>query len=145
MDKKPSSSKLLKIILPVALLAGIPMALLFSSKGDNRSQALYETHCGNCHMENGEGLKSLIPPLAGSDYLTNHPEKIACIIRYGQSGEITVNGTTYNQSMPGIPQLTEVEIANIINYINQQWGNDAKPVSAATVKKHLKNCKNSQP
>ncbi len=75
-------------------------------------------------MEEGQGLRGLIPPLAGADYWKDNQDKLACIIKNGIEGEIIVNGKTYNQPMAGIEKISSFEIANIINYVNQSWGND---------------------
>ena len=91
-------------------------------------------------MDDGSGLGGNIPPLANADYVRNSQEQIACIIRYGMEGEIMVNGRTYNQAMEGIPQLTDFEITNIINYINHAWGNDYGVVKLADVRSRLENC-----
>lgn len=85
---------------------------------------LYLQHCAGCHFENGQGLRQLMPPLAGSDYLENHPDLVVRGIRRGMSGEMVVNGKTYNHEMPGNKELSEFQIVNIVNYINQAWGND---------------------
>lgn len=102
---------------------------------------MYENFCVNCHMEDGSGLIGNIPPLADADYLQNHEDKLACIIRYGIAEEIVVNGKKYNQPMPGVPQLTDVEIANIINYINHEWGNDNGYTNVKSVQTQLEGCK----
>jgi mono/diheme cytochrome c family protein len=101
---------------------------------------LYENFCASCHMDDGSGLLGNIPPLAQSDYLVKHQEELACIIRYGQQGEIVVNGKKYNNPMPGIPQLTDFEIANIINYINHAWGNDLGFYQIDEVRANLEQC-----
>jgi len=101
---------------------------------------LYQAQCNNCHMEDGLGLAKLIPPLAKSDWLKNNQDNVACILRHGQNGEIIVNGVTYNQEMPG-QKYTEVQITNIINYINNSWGNDFGVVTLEESTKALKNCK----
>lgn len=101
---------------------------------------MYENFCVNCHMEDGSGLVGNIPPLAKADYLTEHADQIACIIRYGMEGEIEVNGKKYNAPMSGVPQLTDVEIANIINYINHEWGNNNGYTTITKVQEQLKNC-----
>ena len=102
---------------------------------------MYENFCVNCHMEDGTGLIGNIPPLAGADYLTKNADKLACIIRYGITEEITVNGKNYTTPMAGVPQLKDVEIANIINYINHEWGNDNGYTTIQSVQKQLENCK----
>ena len=91
-------------------------------------------------MEDGSGLEGLIPPLAGADYLREQRALIPCIIRYGQQGEIVVNDRTYQQEMPAVPQLSDFEITNVINYINHAWGNDYGVVKYETVRQALENC-----
>ncbi|PSR12266.1 MAG: cytochrome c class I [Bacteroidetes bacterium] len=102
---------------------------------------LYTTHCENCHMANGTGLGGNIPPLAQSDYLQTQQQKIACIIRYGQADTIVVNGVTYNEPMAGVKTLNEVQLANLINYLNQAWGNDYGFVTVEQVHQQLVGCK----
>lgn len=89
----------------------------------SNGRRLYKTICQNCHMENGEGLGRLIPPLAKSDYLKNHRTDLARIIKYGLHGPIIVNGTEFNQPMPANPKLTDIEIAEILTYVGNTWGN----------------------
>ena len=76
---------------------------------------LYKVYCENCHMQDGKGLRGLIPPLSNSDFLKNYKEQIPCIIKNGINGEIIVNDTTYNTEMAGNPKLSAVQINNIIN------------------------------
>ena len=76
---------------------------------------LYTNFCANCHMETGEGLRGLIPPLAKSDYLAAHRADLACLIRNGQRGKIVVNGVEYNQQeMLGIKKLSDLEYRDAI-------------------------------
>ena len=91
-------------------------------------------------MEDGSGLEGLIPPLAGADYLREQRALIPCIIRYGQQGEIVVNDRTYQQEMPAVPQLSDFEITNVINYINHAWGNDYGFVPDNDVEAALEEC-----
>lgn len=131
--------------MKIKILAFILCAILvcqFSCKEDTfyQGHSIYDSVCANCHMEDGTGLKGLIPPLAGSDYLKNNQLEVGCIIRYGQEGEIVVNGKSYNQPMAGIPYLTDTEIANIINYINHAWGNDYGMVDFKNLRIKLKEC-----
>jgi mono/diheme cytochrome c family protein len=126
----------------LSILYLITCAFLWISCGDktySQGERLYKAHCGNCHMDDGLGLAKLIPPLANSDYLKNNQEKIACIIRYGQSGKIIVNGIKYDQVMPG-QKYTEIQINNMINYINTAWGNDIPVVSITQTKTLLESC-----
>ena len=101
---------------------------------------LYKVYCENCHMTDGKGLRGLIPPLANSDFLSKYKEQIPCIIRHGLKGTIIVNDTTYNTEMEGNPELSNVQINNIINYINYAWNNDLKESNIKEVEKYLQNC-----
>jgi mono/diheme cytochrome c family protein len=105
-----------------------------------QGESLYVTHCASCHIDDGLGLRGVIPPLAGADYVARDPAAIACIIRNGLEGEIVVNGTTYNEPMEGLPQLSDFQIANIINYINTAWGNDFGFVTLPEVRRRLEDC-----
>ncbi|MTI20029.1 cytochrome c [Fulvivirga sp. RKSG066] len=104
-------------------------------------QQLYTIHCANCHQPDGAGLAQLFPPLKNSDYLKENFETAICSMRYGLEGEIVVNGVTYNQKMPGISTLTDLEIAEIATYIYNSWGNERGLVAVNDVKEVLKNCK----
>ncbi|MEP2771314.1 MAG: cytochrome c [Fulvivirga sp.] len=105
-------------------------------------QQLYMQHCSNCHQADGAGLAQLFPPLKGSDYMFENFEKALCSMKYGQEGEITVNGVTYNQKMPGIPTLTALEVAEISTYIYNSWGNERGLIDVKKAEEVLKNCKN---
>lgn len=82
---------------------------------------LYLQNCANCHQENGQGLGRLYPPLNKSDYLADNIDDVICLIKNGVSGKITVNGVEYNQPMPGLTNLTALDIAEITTYIYNQW------------------------
>lgn len=105
-----------------------------------QGESLYITHCASCHIDDGLGLRGVIPPLAGADYIARDSAAMACIIRNGLQGEIVVNGTTYNEPMEGLPQLSDFQIANIINYINTAWGNDFGFVTLPEVRRRLEAC-----
>jgi mono/diheme cytochrome c family protein len=91
-------------------------------------------------MEDGSGLEGNIPPLAGADYVKNDPLATACITRKGISGEMVVNGVTYQTPMPAVTELSEFEITNVINYINHAWGNDYGVVKLEDVRAALEAC-----
>lgn len=129
-----------KLILISFLLLTFFSLINCNQKPYAHGKIMYENFCVNCHMEDGSGLVGNIPPLAGADYLTSHAEKLACIIRYGISEEIVVNGKKYTTPMAGVPQLTDVEIANIINYINHEWGNDNGYTTIKQVQEQLEKC-----
>lgn len=99
---------------------------------------LYEQNCANCHQKDGKGFQNLYPPIAGSDYLKNK-EKVIYIIKNGLSGEIMVNGKKYNQPMPANNQLTNLDIAEVVTYIYNEWNGETKITEVKEVEKVLNN------
>ena len=99
---------------------------------------LYTQHCSNCHMENGEGLGRLIPPLKNSDYLLSDIPRSALIIQNGIDSAITVNGVEYQQPMPANLSLNPTEIAEILTYITNAWGNEYGGIDPELIKEVLK-------
>ena len=92
-------------------------------------------------MENGQGLGKLIPPVANSDYVVNHREDLACLIRNGIEGEIIVNGQNYSGEMDGNSQLTEIEINNLVHYILVDLNQQKDPYQISEVRAQLERCK----
>lgn len=93
--------------------------------------------CFTCHQPTGEGLAGQFPPLAGSDWVLGDKERLIKISIYGLMGEIEVNGIKYNNVMapPGIPpgSLTDQQIADVLTYIRNDWGNSASAVTSLEV------------
>lgn len=105
-----------------------------------QGQALYEKNCSNCHQKNGKGLGLVYPPLADNSYFTDHLDDSFCEMKYGKKGSILVNGKEYNKAMPGVPSLTELEIAEIATYIMNSWGRENGIVEIQRVKQALDKC-----
>ncbi|MEH6538049.1 MAG: cytochrome c [Psychroserpens sp.] len=87
-----------------------------------RGKSIYADFCMSCHLPNGKGVPKAFPPLAKSDYLMANREESIKSIKYGQSGEITVNGVKYNGVMAALG-LEDEEVADVMNYIMNSWGN----------------------
>lgn len=105
-----------------------------------QGEQLYNSHCSNCHQKNGKGLGRLYPPLESSDYMQDSLIEVLCMMRYGKSGEIIVNGKAFNQAMPGIPTLTDLEIAEIATYIYNSWGNKTGIIEVKEASNMLNSC-----
>jgi cytochrome c551 len=106
----------------------------------NQGETLYEKNCSNCHQKNGAGLGLVYPPLATSDYMKKNFKDVICLIRNGKKGELIVNGKTFNQPMPGIPTLTDLEIAEIATYIYNTWSHQHGIIEVKEVSQLLKAC-----
>jgi mono/diheme cytochrome c family protein len=121
------------------LICGAIFLLAFAcGKTDNlQGHNLYDQHCASCHFEEGTGLRQLMPPLAGSDFLRDQQREVVRAMRYGLAGPIEVNGVIYDEVMPGNKELSEFQIVNIVNYINQAWGNDYGRITVEETRKWL--------
>jgi cytochrome c551 len=75
-----------------------------------------------------------------SDFMEKHLEDVICIIKYGRSGELWINGTMYNQPMRGNPSLTDLEVAEVATYIYNTWNIQKGIVEVTEVKKILTAC-----
>ena len=94
---------------------------------------LYNGTCSVCHQQNGEGLGGVFPALANSDYLMADTDRAIAVVLNGLSGEVVVNGEAFNSVMPPMSQLNDDEIANILTFALNSWGNDGDTVSAEDV------------
>ena len=87
-----------------------------------RGEQVYADMCITCHLPNGKGVPKAFPPLADSDYLREKQTESIKAVKNGMSGEIVVNGETYNSLMSPLG-LSDQEVADVMNYINNSWGN----------------------
>jgi nitrite reductase (NO-forming) len=88
--------------------------------------------CSACHQANGQGIEGAFPPLANSDYLNADVNRAIDIVLHGKTGEITVNGKKYNSVMTA-QALTDEEVANVLTYVYNSWGNSKKEVTPEMV------------
>ena len=75
----------------------------------------------------------MFPPLAGSDYLLANSKRAIEVVLNGLSGPVTVNGKTFNSVMPPMSQLNDDEVANILTYTLNTWGNNGGAVTKEQV------------
>jgi mono/diheme cytochrome c family protein len=127
-----------RFLLMTLILSGISLiSLAQKSKFDlkasiARGQEVYIAQCMSCHMENGEGIEDVYPPLAKSDYLMADKARSIQNVIHGVSGEIVVNGKTYNMDMTAF-DLSDEQVSDVLNYIRNSWGNKGKPVTTEEV------------
>lgn len=102
-----------------------------------RGQVVYNEYCKTCHQANGQGLSTVYPPLAGSDYVKAKGAKVITDnVVNGLKGPITVNGKKFNNVMTPLPaKYTNADAAAVITFVLNSWGNNGGIVSEADVKK----------
>lgn len=100
-----------------------------------------DSHCATCHQPNGAGLAAIYPPLDGSPWATGNEERLIKLVLNGLWGPLEIKGTTYDPAK-GIPPMTafgsilkDEEVAAVLTYVRNSWGNKAAPILPATVEK----------
>jgi nitrite reductase (NO-forming) len=128
-----------KTFLLTVLSAASIFLLSFSPADDladsvKRGQGVYNSTCVSCHQVNGAGVPGVFPPLAKSDYLMSDAKRAIRTVLHGLEGEITVNGEPYNQQMPSQSHLSDQQVADVLNYVRNNWGNQGPAITPAQVK-----------
>ncbi len=98
-----------------------------------------DAHCATCHQPTGEGLLNIYPPLKGSPWVSGSEERLIKLALHGLWGKIEVNGRTFDTAK-GVPPMTpfasllnDKELAAVLTYVRNSWGNKASPVAPETV------------
>ena len=91
--------------------------------------ALYQTHCENCHQADGAGLRNLYPSIQKTQL---SPEALACLMRYGKKG---------NGYMPANAKLQALDVAELVTYMREKWGNKKQVFPTDSAKMALQNCR----
>ncbi|HTV01815.1 MAG TPA: c-type cytochrome, partial [Luteitalea sp.] len=84
---------------------------------------VYETYCVSCHQRDAKGDGARFPPLAGTNWVTGNKQRLISIVVHGLNGEIEVEGRRYNDVMPAHGFLTDDQIAQVLTYLRQNFGN----------------------
>jgi mono/diheme cytochrome c family protein len=100
---------------------------------------VYQIHCQNCHGAHGEGLLALIPPLTDSAYLKANKNVLACLVKYGTKGKVTIQNKAFEGTMPP-NNLSPIEIANVLTYVTNSFGNKLGTINNQQVTGDLGRC-----
>src|SRR5215210_5759030 len=99
-----------------------------------RGQKVYESTCVVCHQKNGRGVPRLNPPLVKTKYVLGDKSQLVQIVLKGLNQPIEVEGEQYNNPMPPFAQLTDQQIADVLTYVRNSFGNKGSAVTVAQVK-----------
>ena len=107
-----------------------------------------EGYCGTCHQQNGKGLPNAgFPPLDETKWVNGDPEIPIKMVLHGLIGPIKVKGVQFAGQVPMTPLgglMNDKEVAAVLTYVRNSFGNKAEPVSAAQVEKVRTANKNRQ-
>jgi len=96
-------------------------------------QTTYGTYCSTCHQQNGKGATGRFPTLVATDWVNGDKNRLIGIILNGLQGPIEVNGVPYEGLMPQHSYLSDADIAEVLTYIRQGFGNNASEVTVEEV------------
>ncbi|XZE17670.1 PVC-type heme-binding CxxCH protein [Pirellulaceae bacterium SH449] len=98
-----------------------------------------ESHCATCHLADGQGNGVIYPSLIGSTWINGSEERLIKLTLHGLWGKLTVHGKTYDPAR-GVPPmtafknlLTDQELADVLTFVRNNWGNSGSSISAETV------------
>ena len=118
-------------------VAGDPVVASNKAERVEFGQRVYNQICTACHQTSGLGVPGAFPPLAESDYLNADKGRAIDIVINGLSGPVTVNGKEYNGQMPAW-QLADEDIANVLTFVYDSWGNAGYEVTPEDVARQRK-------
>lgn len=96
-------------------------------------KTVYNTYCIACHQADGSGVPGAFPPLQETEWVNGETDTLISIVLNGLQGEITVKGQKYNSVMTAHNFLSDEEIAGVLTYVRQSFGNNSSEVSAEQV------------
>ncbi|WP_336517495.1 cytochrome c [Pollutibacter soli] len=130
---------MMKIKMTVLLICFFVIGLISWQQPDlkasiERGQKVYETYCLGCHQSDGSGVPRLNPPLSKTTYVTGDKKKLITVVLAGLDTEIEINGEVYNNVMAPHDFLKDQEIADVLTYVRNSFGNKAAAITPADVK-----------
>jgi mono/diheme cytochrome c family protein len=121
------------------LIAGIVMSFItipvFGQSSIARGNVLYKQICATCHQADGSGVPRMNPPLIKTQYVLGDPTRLIKVVLLGLNEEVEIEGEYYSNPMPPQAQLKDQEIADVLTFIRNSFGNKAAAITAAQVKK----------
>jgi nitrite reductase (NO-forming) len=114
--------------------AGAPAKAANKQERISLGKMVYTANCQACHQSEGQGIDRAFPPLAKSDFLNADVDRSIRVITHGLEGPIKVNGQTYNSTMPKL-KLSDEDVANVMTYVLNNWGNKGGEVTPEQVEK----------
>jgi mono/diheme cytochrome c family protein len=100
-----------------------------------RGKKVYEATCLACHQANGGGVPNLNPPLKKTKWVLGDKTTLIKVVLNGMDEEVEINGKYYENTMPPQSTLKDEQIADVLTYIRNSFGNKADAVTPEDVKK----------
>lgn len=98
-------------------------------------EQVYRTYCGTCHQADGQGIPGAFPPLAETEWVNGDKGRLIRLVLNGMQGPISVNGSEYNNMMTPHNFLSDEQVAAVLSYVRNNFGNKAEVVQTEEVTK----------
>ncbi len=98
-----------------------------------RGAVVYKNVCITCHQADGGGVPNMNPPLIKTEYVLGDKTRLVHIVLAGLAEPIEINGDDYKQHMPAQGYLTDQQVADVLTYVRNNFGNKASAVQVAEV------------
>ncbi|WP_158828394.1 c-type cytochrome [Mucilaginibacter lacusdianchii] len=96
---------------------------------------VYMQSCLPCHQQDGGGVQNMNPPLIKTTYVLGDKDRLIKILLNGFNEDVEINGDTYSNAMPSFAHLTNQQIADVLTFVRNNFGNKAPSVTVADVNK----------
>ena len=96
-------------------------------------KAVYDSYCIACHMHDGKGASGMNPPLIGTQYVLGDNGQLIDVILQGLNKPVEIQGETFQNAMPSHAFLSNKQIADVLTFVRQSWGNDAAAITEEEV------------
>ena len=96
---------------------------------------VYAQNCLTCHQADGGGVSNMNPPLIKTSYVLGDKMRLAKIVLNGFSEKVEIEGDVYSNIMPSLNYLSNQQIADVLTYVRNNFGNKASAVTVAEVAK----------
>jgi mono/diheme cytochrome c family protein len=106
-----------------------------------RGKKVYAEQCLVCHMADGTGVPGMNPPLLKTKFVLGDKKILVQLVLKGMKGEVDIDGNTYHNVMAPHSELSDQQIADVLTFIRNSFGNKAKNITAAEVKQIRVNTK----
>ena len=111
-----------------------PTRKIETTEPTHPGKIVYLQFCLACHMENGEGVPGLYPPLTQTEFVLGEKKRLIETVLHGMEGEIEVKGEKYNNIMAKLDYLRDQQIADVLTYVRSNFGNNADAVTTEEVR-----------
>ena len=123
------------ILITCITISGLAFSAQPSLKSSiERGKQIYNTYCLSCHQADGKGVQRLNPPLVNTEFVSGDKKRLIGIVLNGLDGEIEIDGETYNNVMASHDYLNDEQIADVLTYVRNSFGNKYSLVTPAEVK-----------